>query len=251
MKTWSQRVVIVTGGGTGLGRAIADRLGREGAAVVVAGRRTEPLKEAALAVDAGGGRGLAVACDITRPADAENLIADTVRHFGSLDSLVNNAGAALRGTPLDQLGEDQWDAMLDVNLKSVWRLSRLAIAEMRRAGEGHLHNIASNLGQVGLAGMSGYMAAKAAVISLTRAMALDFGPEGFRANAICPGLVRTPLTEPESGFAQRRDFYQAHCALGRIGEPRDIAGAAAFLLGPEASWITGQALTIDGGYTIQ
>lgn len=251
MPAFTDRVVIVTGGGSGIGKAIARRLAQEDAAVVINGRNEEKLRRAVEEITAEGGICVEAPGDLTREEDVENVVMTAVGAYGRLDTLVNCAGAALRDLPADQSSTAQWDEMLGINLRAVWMTSRYAIEEMRRCGEGHILNIASNLGVVALRGMAGYIAAKGGVMALTRSMALDYGKDGIRVNSICPGLVATDLTTTLDNYDEKVKFYEQSAALGRIGQPEDVAGAAAFLLGPEARWITGQCLIVDGGYTIQ
>jgi len=247
----TDRVVLITGGGSGIGLAIARRLVQEDAAVILNGRDEGKLQQAVEAISKEGGICVEAPGDITDEAKVQEVVEIAVGAFGRLDSLVNNAGAAVRNLPADKTSAADWDAMQDVNLRAAWMTSRLAVEEMRRCGEGVILNIASNLGVVGLPGMAGYMAAKGGLMSLTRSMAIDYGSEGIRVNCLCPGLVRTAMTETLPDFAEKQDFYTSRAPLGRIGTPEDVAGLAAFLLGPESSWVTGQSIVVDGGYTIQ
>jgi NAD(P)-dependent dehydrogenase (short-subunit alcohol dehydrogenase family) len=244
------KIAIVTGGGTGLGRAIAIRFSAEGASVVVSGRREAPLREVAGRISSEGGRALAVPADVTENADVTRLVRTTTDAFGRLDVLVNNAGTITsRTNALDATDED-WDRMLEVNLTGVFRASKHALPELIRA-RGNIVNIASVNGLRGAPARVAYGAAKGGVVILTKSMALDHAAQGVRVNAICPAFVETDLNRnfvAELKRAGRWDALVAKHPLG-IGQPDDVAAAAVFLASDEARWITGVALPVDGGMT--
>jgi meso-butanediol dehydrogenase/(S,S)-butanediol dehydrogenase/diacetyl reductase len=244
------RVAIVTGGGTGLGRAIALRFAQEGASVVLSGRREAPLREVARRIGAEGGRALAVPADVTKPADIPRLVRATVDAFGQLDILVNNAGTVTtRASALDTTDAD-WERMLDVNLTAVFRLCKQALPELIRS-RGNIVNIASVNGLAGAPARAAYGASKGGLVILTQCMALDHAREGVRVNAICPAFVPTDLNQDlvaELKRTGRFDPLVARHPLG-LGDPEDVAAAALFLASDDARWITGVALPVDGGLT--
>lgn len=246
------KVALVTGGGTGIGRACAELFAREGAAVVVSGRRSEPLQEVQRGIAAAGGRALAHSCDVSRAADVEGLIAHAVKEFGALSVVVNNAGLWMAATA-EETSEADWDALMNVNLKGVFLVSRAAIPVLRRAGGGSIINIGSILGLVGMKRRVAYAASKGGVTLLTKAMALDLGSDNIRVNCICPGIVETAMVRdvlgqsPDPEVERRRRIEQL--AVGRIGQPEDVAHLALYLASDESAWMTGAAIPLDAGFT--
>ncbi|MGH9815130.1 MAG: SDR family NAD(P)-dependent oxidoreductase [Candidatus Acidiferrales bacterium] len=246
------KVAFVTGAGTGIGRACAELFAREGARVTLAGRRREPLESAVRAIREAGGEALAVPCDVTQAMHVEQAIAATVSRFGRLDVLVNNAGALLVASAAET-SEEEWDRLMDVNLKGAFLVSREAVKQMRGDGGGAIVNIGSVLGLVAMPKRAAYAASKGGLVLLTKAMAIDHAAEGIRVNCICPSIVDTELvqglfaTQPDPEAA-RRARAQA-IPLGRFGQPVDVAQLAVFLASDESSWITGAAIPVDGGLT--
>ena len=246
------QTTLITGGGTGLGRAIALAFSKEGAAVAVAGRRMEKLKEVVSEIEKQGGQALAVTCDVTQSKDTQRAVRETVARFGRLDVLVNNAGAVHVST-VESIPEEEWDHIMLVNLKGPFLMSRAALPELRKAGGGSIINIGSVLGLVGMKGRAAYTASKGGVTQLTKAMAMDHAHEKIRVNCICPALVETELIRDlfgsgSEGEAVRRSRI-AQIPLGRIGRPEDVAEMAVFLASKESSWMTGVAIPLDGGLT--
>lgn len=246
------KVAIVTGAGTGIGRACAELFAREGAAVVVAGRRREPLEEVARGMAARGGRALAQPADVTREADVQALVRRAVKEFGGLHIVVNSAGYWMAGTA-EETSEADWDRTMATNLKGVFLLCKHALPELRRAGGGSIINIGSVLSLVGMKRRLAYAASKGGVVQLTKALALDHAAEKIRVNCICPALVDTPMgrvaveqaADPAAELARRA----AQIPLGRVGTPEDVARLALFLASDASSWITGAAFPLDGGFT--
>jgi NAD(P)-dependent dehydrogenase (short-subunit alcohol dehydrogenase family) len=245
------QAVLVTGASSGIGRAIALRLAAAGTRVVVHGRDAGRVESTVAAATEAGGRALPALGDLTDEESVRGVVRTAAEAFGELHGIVNNAGAALRGRTLEHTGPAEWSAMLETNLGSAWRVCRAGIEELRRRGGGSIVHVSSNLAAVAIPGLAAYIAAKGALSSLTRAMAVELGPAGIRVNAVCPGLVETEATAGHPGFDEQRAVYAAGSALGRIGRPQDVAGVVAFLLGPDAAWMTGQNLIVDGGYTIR
>jgi len=243
------KVALITGAGSGIGRACALAFAREGARVALVGRRSKLLRDAAREI---GRSAVAVPGDVGKKQDIARMVAQTVKRLGGLHVLVNNAAVLIPGTA-ESLSEAQWDETFDINVRGLWLLSRAALPHLRKAGGGSIINISSVLGLVGARARVAYASSKGAVTLLTKCMALDHAHEGIRVNCICPGIVETDLVadfirkapDPE---ATRRARVGLH-PLGRFGHPRDIAALAVYLASDESSWVTGVALPVDGGYT--
>jgi len=241
-------IAIVTGAGSGIGRACALAFAREGAKVALVGRRKDRLEEVAREV---GSSALAIAADVSRKADVARVLEQTAAHFGGLNVLLNNAGVLHIGTA-EEISEAQWDETFNVNVRGLWLLSTAALPHMRKAGGGSIVNMASVLGINGARKRAAYAPSKGAVVLLTKCMAIDHGHENIRVNAICPSFIETDLTakvlsqalDPQ---AVRRERIAVH-PMGRLGEPEDIAGLAVYLASDESSWVTGAVFPVDGGY---
>jgi NAD(P)-dependent dehydrogenase (short-subunit alcohol dehydrogenase family) len=245
------KVAIVTGGGSGLGRGIALAFGREGASVLVNGRRPGPIEATAGAIAEAGGRALAVPGDVTEADDVQRLVRAAVDGFGQLDVLVNNAGAIFSRTTAAEATEEDWRRTLDANLTSAFLCCKHALPELIRS-RGNIVNIASVAGLVGTPARAAYGAAKAGVIFLTRGMALDYARHGVRVNCICPAFIETEITRDFLADLKRRGEFEAlvrRHPLGTLGAPEDVAWAAVYLASDEARWVTGVALPVDGGMT--
>jgi NAD(P)-dependent dehydrogenase (short-subunit alcohol dehydrogenase family) len=246
------KTAFITGASSGIGRACAELFTREGARVALAGRRREALEATAAAVSASKGEALVVPCDVTKAADIERAIGQTVLRYGRLDVVVNNAGALLVATATET-SEDEWNRLMDVNLKGPFLVSREAVKRMRATGGGSIVNIGSALGLVAMPKRAAYAASKGGLALLTKAMAMDHAAENIRVNCICPAIVETELVQnlfrgqadPE---AARRARIQT-IPLGRFGKPGDVAQLAVFLASDESSWMTGAAIPVDGGLT--
>jgi NAD(P)-dependent dehydrogenase (short-subunit alcohol dehydrogenase family) len=245
------KAAVVTGGGTGIGAATALAFAREGAAVVVAGRRPGPLQEVVGQIEAMGGAAYAVTADVGRSADVTALVAAALEATGGIDVLVNNAGQELVASVVDTT-EDWWDRVLDTNLKSIYLIARELLPHMFERGNGSVINVASQLGLVGARNFAAYTASKGGVINLSRSMALDCAGKGVRVNALCPGAIDTPLLrrqfEDREGPQGTIDHLAGLHPLGRLGRPAEVAPAAVFLASDESSFVTGSALVVDGGY---
>jgi NAD(P)-dependent dehydrogenase (short-subunit alcohol dehydrogenase family) len=246
------KVVVVTGGSSGIGRAAAERLAADGAAVVIGARRKDVGAAAAAAIRAAGGQALFVATDVTVEADAAGLVRAAVAEFGRLDGAFNNAGGVSAFGPVQDIADADWRAELDQNLNSVFYGMKYQIPAILASGGGAVVNNASLAGVTGVAGMSGYTAAKHGVVGLTRAAALECGDAGVRVNALVTGNVDTPLFRGLLGAPPDGDLdFAAPNAVGRVAQPDEVAAFVAFLLGDESKFITGAALAIDGGFTAQ
>jgi len=242
------KIAVITGAGTGIGRAIALAFVREGAKIALVGRRKDLLETVA---QEAGGLPLVLAGDVSQQRDIDRILAETAARFGGVNVLVNNAGILHIGTA-EEITEDQWDETFNINVRGLWLLSRSVLPYMRKTGEGSIINVASVLGINGARKRAAYAASKGAVVLLTKCMSVDYGHENIRVNALCPSFVETDLTakvirkapDPNAVRAERISVHP----LGRLGQPGDMAGLAVFLASDESSWMTGAALPVDGGY---
>lgn len=252
MPRLSGKVAFITGGGTGIGRACAAEFAREGAQVVVSGRRNEPLRTVVREIEAAGGQALAIASDVTKRDSIESALAGTIEYFGRLDVVVNNAGAVVVADA-DHTSDEDWRRVIDVNLTGAFMVSRAALPLLRGAGGGSIVNIGSALGLVARKQRAAYCASKFGMTGLTKAMAIDHAHEKIRVNCICPTIVETELGMqsiamlPDPDAERRR--RSSEIPLGRMGKPEDVAYMAVYLASDESGWVTGAALPIDGGFT--
>lgn len=252
MPRLSGKVALITGGGTGIGRACALLFAAEGARVAVLGRRKDPLDAVVHEIQASGGKALAQACDIVDRKAVDAAISSVAQRFGSLNVIVNNAGAVAVGSAEETADED-WNRVLATNLTGTFNVSRAAISALRKSGGGSIVNMGSYLGIVGRQRRAAYCAAKAGVIGLTRAMALDHAHQNIRVNCVCPAIVETEMSvlalskAPDPVAARKQRI--AELPIGRFGKPEDIALMALYLASDESSWVTGTVFPIDGGQT--
>ncbi len=243
---------LVTGAGSGIGRAAALAFAREGAWVAAADLKLEAARDTARLVESAGGQAVAVEVDVTDDAAVEAMVQAAVKAFGGLDCAFNNAGIAAYqvnagGQKIADVAPEAWQRLLDVNLTGVWRCLRHEVAQMRTQGGGAIVNTASIAGLVGLPTSSAYVAAKHGVVGLTRTAAVDHAEENIRVNAVCPGYIETPMTEDT--MRRRGDRVMARVPMARMGRPEEIAEAVVWLCSDRASFVTGAAWTVDGGYT--
>ena len=233
------KAALITGAGSGIGRAIALEFAREGAKLLLAELDEESGKQAADQIAAGGGEARFQRCDVANEADVKSAIEACSDAFGKLDVMVNNAGVSQR----------DWDTTIAINLSGVYYGCRLAAEPMVEQGKGVIVNMASMLGIVGVGMEDPYVAAKHGVVGLTKNFAIAYGPRGVRVNCICPGWIETPMTAVIQNAAALRRQIEEQTPLRRMGKPEEIAKAALFLASDESSFVTGAALIIDGGWT--
>jgi len=245
------KVIVVTGGSTGIGKAAALAFGEQRYKVVISGRRVEPGEETVHEIQAAGGDAIFVKADMSVEKDVEALINTTIQHYGRLDSAFNNAGIEGGGMPLVNITEDIWDRVLDNNLKSVWLSMKYEIPHMTEDG-GSIVNNSSVLGQVGRPNTGAYAASKAGIIGLTKAAAIEYAKANIRINAVAPGVVKTDLADRAFGATEEvNQRLAAQHPIGRIGQSEEIAGTVLWLCSNAASFITGQIISVDGGFTVQ
>ena len=247
------KVALVTGGGSGIGRATSLAYARDGAKVVIVDLNAEGGEETVLMVKEAGGEAALISADVSKASDAQMMVDRAVEVYGRLDCAFNNAGVSGRERYLTaDYPDDEWDRVIGINLKGVWLCMKAEIPQMLKQGGGASVNTASVAGLVGIRGTAAYIASKHGVIGLTKAAALEYAESGIRINAVCPGYIHTPLTQPLfdrlEGF---EDQAVARHPIGRLGEPHEIAEAVVWLSSDAASFVTGHAMTVDGGYVAQ
>jgi len=252
MNEFQDKVAIVTGATSGIGRAAAIAYAREGAKVVVAGRRATEGEETVRLLQAQGGEGIFVKTDVSKAVQLKELVERTLQKFGRLDIAFNNAGIEQVPLPFLEQDEETFDQVVDINAKGVWLCMKYEIPAMLKTGGGSIVNTASVFGVIGVPGNEIYIASKHAVIGLTKSAAVEFGKQGIRVNAILPGVVDTDMYQR---FAGEKPEFRAQMTamhpIGRMGKPDDIADAAIWLSSSKSSFVTGHSLMVDGGYTAQ
>jgi 3-oxoacyl-[acyl-carrier protein] reductase len=239
-----EKVALVTGAAQGIGKAVAFMLARHGADVIVADVNLEKAAETAREVEATGRAAMAVKVDVTRLSDVEQMVESAIGRFGKIDILINNAGIA-RDKLVLRMTEEDWDAVLDVNLKGTFNCTKAVIKHMSKQRSGKIVNIASVVGEMGNAGQANYSASKAGVIGLTKTIAREFAQRGINVNAIAPGYIQTPMTDvlPDKAKEQLKRMIP----MERLGQPEDVAHAVLFFVSEASSYVTGQVLNVNGG----
>lgn len=241
------KVAVITGAANGIGRAVAETFAREGARLMLADLMEEELERVAAAIRQNGGEAQTFVCDVTDRSRVERLIAETAAQFGRLDIVVNNAGITA-DAQLVKMTEEQWDRVIDVNLKGVFNVAQAAARVMKEQGSGVILNASSIVGLYGNFGQTNYAATKWGVNGMTKTWARELGKYGIRVNAVAPGMIATAMTEKMPRHVL--DMMAQKTPLGRVGTPQEVANGYLFLASDEASFITGAILSIDGGLTI-
>jgi len=250
--TFEGKVALITGGGSGIGRATSLIFARERAKVVVADVNAEGGEETVSSIKTSGGEAIFVHADVSKASSVEAMVGETVEAYGRLDCAFNNAGIVSPGSGLthEQL-EDSWDRVIEINLKGVWLCLKYEIPKMLEQGGGAIVNTSSALGLVSIGGTAAYSASKHAVVGLTKAVALEYAQRGIRINAVCPGWVETPMTAAGHANPTQKAFMLSRQPVGRSEQPEEVGEAVAWLCSEAASFVTGHAMPVDGGWTAQ
>jgi len=250
--TLDGKIALITGAASGIGRASAVILAEQGASLILSDVNVEGGEDTADRVIKGGGQAIFTRCDVSKSADVEAMVKMGVEKFGGLDIAVNNAGIARLQTPIDKIEEDQWDAIMNINLKGVWLCMKYEIPAMLERGGGSIINVASLAGLVGTPYGSDYGASKHGVIGLTKSAALEYVRQGIRVNAVCPGFIDTPMVEAVIEQNPKMDaMTRKWSPMRRRGTVDEIANAVLYLAGDTSSFVNGHTLTVDGGAAAQ
>lgn len=249
MNEWQGKVVVVTGGTSGIGRETAVLFAKKGARVVVAGRRENEGEESVDLVRRAGGEGIFVKTDVSRAADVRALIGKTVETYGRLDCAFNNAGIEGTWAAITEQSEEDWDRTIDTNLKGTWFCLKFEIEQMaRQVTGGAIVNNSSVAGLIGTRGTAIYSASKHGVLGLTKALAIEWARSGIRINAVCPAVIETPMADRLYARPEVNRWALSFHPLGRFGKAAEVAEAVVWMCSDAASYITGQAMAIDGGF---
>ena len=242
------KVAFVTGAASGIGRATAVAFATEGARVVILDRSAEALREAEAAVKQAGGEVLTIACDVSKPEQVEAAVAHTVATFGRLDIAFNNAGVENKAAPVAEIELEEWDRILDINLRGTFVCMKHELAQMVRQGGGVVINTSSGAGVRGVAGGAAYAASKHAIIGLTKSAALDYAKSNIRVNAILPGNIETPMMDRFTGGDIQKAIDLE--PVGRLGKPEEIADAVLWMSADLGAFVTGASISVDGGWSL-
>ena len=239
------KTAIITGGGTGIGLATARAFYQEGAKIILFGRRKEKLEKA---VEKLGDSAIIVQGDMTNNNDLDQLINETLHNFKKIDVLVNNAGL-FNGSPLHEISDSQWDEIMDINIRSVFQLTRRVLPVMLSQKYGNIIHISSILGLIAVPQVAAYNVSKGALNQFSRSIAVEYGSSGIRSNSICPGLIATDMTADLMKDVDLMKEWSKDYPIGRFGKPEDVANACLYLASDESSFVTGITLPVDGGFT--
>lgn len=248
--TFKNKVVIVTGGASGIGRATAIAFAKKGAKVAVADWKendemVDLIKEL-------GSEAIFIKCDVSKTDDVKAMVAQTIAAFGRLDYAFNNAGIEGTSAPTQDCSEENWDKTIGVNLKGVWLCMKYEIPEILKQGKGVIINCASVAGMIGFAGLPAYVASKHGIVGLTKTTALECATQGIRVNVVCPGVIQTPMIDRLTGKTKEAiERFKGFEPIGRFGLPEEIANAVVWMCSDEASFVTGHVMAVDGGFTAQ
>jgi NAD(P)-dependent dehydrogenase (short-subunit alcohol dehydrogenase family) len=240
------KIALVTGAGSGIGKSAALIFAQRGCSVAVVDWNPEGGAQTVKEIEGAGGKALFLQTDVSDSAQVQEMVRKTVEHFGRLDCAFNNAGIAIGLEPLTEFAEEHWDRLIAVDLKGAWLCMKYEIAEMLKTGGGAIVNTASLAGLLGMPAHYGYVEAKHGVVGMTRSAALEYGDRGIRVNAVCPGMIETPMTDAFADEEALKALPALH-PIGRIGKPHEVAEAAVWLCSDAASFVTGVPMPVDGG----
>jgi NAD(P)-dependent dehydrogenase (short-subunit alcohol dehydrogenase family) len=249
MRSFQNKVVIVTGAGSGIGKAAALAFAQEGAKVIVSDINEEGGHKTVVAIKNCAGEGTFIRCDVSKESEVKDLIELTIQKYGRLDCAYNNAGIEEDSTSMTTCSEEIWDHIINTNLKGVWLCMKYEIPAMLKTGGGSIVNCSSIAGLVGFPNMPAYVASKHGVIGLTETASLEYAKKNIRINAVCPGPIHTPMLERLSTY-QEKELAEKD-PMGRVGKPEEIADSVLWLCSEKASYVTGQSMAIDGGWVSQ
>ena len=247
-KNFEGKVAIVTGGGSGIGQATAILYAAHGASVVVSDVNEKGGADTVKSITDKGGQATFIKADVSKPADCENLVAETVKKYGKLDVAFNNAGIGGEANPVADMSIEGWNKIIAVNLSSVFYCMKYEIAAMLKQGKGAIVNMSSILGSVGFANSAGYVAAKHGVVGVTQNAAIEYSAKGIRVNAVGPGFINTPLLTTAGMDDNMKKALATMHPIGRLGEPNEVAELVVWLSSDKASFVTGSYYPVDGGY---
>lgn len=251
-RTFEHRVAVITGAASGIGKTTAMAFAKEGAKVIIADILVDAGEETVSLIKKAGGDAIFILCDVSKPTDIEVMVNITIEAFGRLDYAFNNAGIEGQQALTADCSLENWERVININLRGVWLCMKYQIPQMLKQKKGVIVNCASVAGLVGFAGIPAYTASKHGIIGLTKAAALEYAKQGIRVNAVCPGVIRTPMVER---FTHRKQEAEAQLIagepMGRLGEPQEIAEAVLWLCSDAASFVTGHSMVIDGGWIAQ
>lgn len=248
--TFKNKVALVTGGASGIGRATALAFAKKGAKVAVVDCKEND--EMADLIKELGSEAIFIKCDVSKTDDVKAMVAQTIAAFGRLDYAFNNAGIEGTSAPTQDCSEENWDKTIGVNLKGVWLCMKYEIPEILKQGKGAIVNCASVAGMIGFAGLPAYVASKHGIVGLTKTTALECATQGIRVNAVCPGVIQTPMIDRLTGKTKEGiERFKGFEPIGRFGLPEEIANAVVWMCSDEASFVTGHVMAVDGGFTAQ
>ena len=251
-KIFENKVVIITGGSFGIGKATAIAFAKRGAKVVIADWMEDKEQEVMKEISALGAEVLFVKCDVSKNNEVKEMIEKTIETFGRLDYAFNNAGIEGATAPTHECTEENWEKTIGVNLKGVWLCMKYEIMQMIKLGKGAIVNNASIAGLVGFTGIPAYVASKHGVIGLTKNAALEYAKSGIRVNVVCPGVIKTPMIDRFTGKNKEVEKqFESMEPIGRLGQPEEVAEAVVWLCSDASSFITGDAIPVDGGWVAQ